>query len=299
MDYTPVHDSKKAQQVALGAAACAAVLALAKLILFFMSGSLIIALSAWDSAMDVIVSLTNRKIIQFARLGPDENHPYGHGRAESIAALGQGAMIIGGAIGIVVSGMSQMINFYKETSHSRFEGSWSQVAFFAVASLVSLWVTTRLFKYGRTLNSPALLADGEHYKVDFITNILSGVAIIIVLFSQSRWLDPLLAIGFSIYIFYGGFGLIKKSIHELMDIDIPVEVKERAKNVVLKTDVRVIDVHKLRGRKSGHRYIFDLHVTLPRTLSFEEVHVIIENIEDALEKEFYGASTAHADPSLD
>jgi cation diffusion facilitator family transporter len=154
-----------------------------------------------------------------------------------------------------------------------------------------------LKKNGDKLNSPALLADSEHYKVDLVTNIASGIAIFIVILFGNPILDPIIALVFSLYVIYGAFGLVKTSINELMDHDISDEIKIKAKNIIKETDSRVLDVHRFRGRKSGYKYFFDFHVTLPDELSFNEVHIIIEKIEDSLELEFDGDVIVHADPS--
>ncbi|KAB8038682.1 cation diffusion facilitator family transporter [Silvanigrella paludirubra] len=290
-------DSKIAQRAALTAALCAAVLALGKLILFLLTGSMVVALSAWDSTMDMLVSLVNRKIVKFSRLDPDNNHPYGHGRVESIAALGQGCLIIGGAIGIIASSARQIYDSLKGNVTLDFHADWRQVAFFVFAGMVSFYVTKMLKRNGDKLNSPALLADSEHYKVDLVTNIASGIAIFIVILFGNPILDPIIALVFSLYIIYGAFGLVKTSINELMDHDISDEIKIKAKKIIKETDSRVLDIHRFRGRKSGYKYFFDFHVTLPDELSFNEVHIIIEKIEDSLELEFDGDVIVHADPS--
>ncbi|MGY3802944.1 cation diffusion facilitator family transporter [Pigmentibacter ruber] len=289
--------SKLAQRTALIAALCAAGLALGKFSLFLLSGSLVVALSAWDSAIDMLVSLINRKIVAYSRLDADDNHPYGHGRVESIAALGQGCLITGGAIGIMASSGRQIYDYFFENIKIHFHASWNQVIFFGFAAAVSLFVTKLLKNNGKKLNSPALLADSEHYKVDLVTNLASGLAIIFVILIGNSILDPIIAFVFSIYIIFGAFGLIKTSINELMDHDILDEVKLKAKEIIKKTDNRIEDIHRFRGRKSGHKYFFDFHVTLPDDLSFHEVHLIIEKIEKSLEESFESDVIVHADPS--
>lgn len=290
-------NSKIAQRTALIAAFCAAGLALGKLFLFLLSGSLVVALSAWDSTMDMLVSLVNRKIVKYSRLDADYNHPYGHGRVESIAALGQGCLIIGGAVGIIVSSSRQIYDYFNEKINIHYHANWKEIVFFVFAACVSFFVTRLLRENGKKLNSPALLADSEHYKVDFITNIASGFAIFLVVIIGNPILDPMIAFLFAIYIIYGAFGLVKTSINELMDHDIQDDIKIKAKEIIKNTDARIEDIHRFRGRKSGHKYFFDFHVTLPDELTFNEVHNVIEKIEDALETHFDSDVIVHADPS--
>lgn len=286
----------KAQNAAFFAAIGAIILAIGKLGIFFMTGSLVVALSTWDSAMDVIVSLANRQIIQFARIDADDNHPYGHGRAESIAALTQGCIITGGAVAIIFSGIKQLYYFWQTQDFPQNHSNGWVVVFFVFAAFISLAITYGLKRSGKKLHSPALLADAEHYKVDFITNICSGVSVFLVLVLQYPLLDPILAVLFSVYIIFGASKLIISSVHELMDHDLSEEIKTKALSLIQNSDSRIIDIHNFRGRKSGHRYFFDLHVTLPDELSFHDVHMIIEKIEKSVQSEFDGDVVAHADP---
>lgn len=147
--------AKKAQRAALVAALCAAFLAIGKFILFLFTGSLVVALSAWDSAMDVVVSLINRKIVAISRLEADANHPYGHGRIESISALGQGCLIIGGAIGIISSCIHSIYDYFYNGVSLDNQTDYKQVIFFIFAAIISLVVTKWLKLNGK--NSTALL----------------------------------------------------------------------------------------------------------------------------------------------
>ncbi len=290
------HDSHLAQRAALIAALCAAGLAIAKLILFFITGSLIIGMSAWDSSMDVIVSLMNRKIVQFARTDADDDHPYGHGRAESIAAFGQGSLILGGGAVILISSFKHIASHWKNPVQEAPIQDWRYVIFFLAATAVSVFITKWLYSHGKKLHSPALLADSQHYKVDSVTNIASAVAIAAVIVFKQPLLDPCVAFFFAIYIIYGAVGLLRTSIDELMDRDISEEVKKEVTVLIHSTDAQIIDVHKLRGRKCGPTYYFDCHVTLPQDLSFQEVHDLLQKAEHAVEKKYGGDTIIHADP---
>ena len=290
-------NSKLAQKAALVAAIGAAFLAITKLFLFFATGSLIIALSAWDSSMDFIVSLANRKVVKFSREEADENHPYGHGRVESIAALGQGALILGGSVAIIFSSIKQMI-YYSDKNHVPTQNmdNWGYVIFFLVATVFSYFITKWLQINGKKLNSPALLADSEHYRVDLVTNFATALAISAVIIFKMPILDSFIASIFAIYIIYGALKLLKTSVNELMDHDIPQQIKNDVIKLIYSSYPNIIDVHKLRGRKAGPMYYFDCHVTLPHTLSFLEVHEIVEHIEEVLQKSYAGDMVVHADP---
>jgi ferrous-iron efflux pump FieF len=287
--------SSQAHRAASMAALMAAVLASSKLGIYAWTGSLIVALSAWDSTMDVLVSYLNHKIIKYARQSADTDHPYGHGKAESIASLGQGALIIGGAAVILGSSLQQFGRFWNGTADP-IHSSWWTAGFFLLASLLSLFITWYLKHFAKIYNSPALRADSHHYATDVWVNFSSAIGVGLVLLTNLAWLDALLASLFAIYIGYNGIGLMRVSIQELMDQKIEDEVLKNVLSIIEMTDKRIVDVHNFRGRKSGHRYFFDFHVTLPSSLNFPESHSLAESIEENVKAQYDADVVVHTDP---
>ncbi len=288
--------ASEVQRAATVAIFCAAGLALTKLVLFFFSGSLVIAMSAWDSSLDFIVSSINRKIIQYARQAADDDHPYGHGRAESIAAFGQGCLILGGGLVVFISSIYDIINFFQRSMGEKRMENWGYVVFFLLATVVSQLIANLLKYKGKKYNSMALIADAKHYQVDSLTNIASAIGVAGVIFFHLPILDPIIAALFAIYVVYGGFDLLRMSIKELMDHVLPQDVFQHVSSLVQSVDSRIIDIHKLRGRKMGHYYHFDFHLSLPKELTFEEVHGVLQKIERLLVQHYGGDTTIHADP---
>jgi cation diffusion facilitator family transporter len=286
---------KAAQGAATVAAIAAGFLAIGKLSLFFMTGSLVIALSTWDSSIDVFISFINRTIVKYSRQNADENHPYGHGKVESIAALGQGSLITGGALVILGSSCQKLYEYWQGKFEPILE-TWYTVFFFILAALISLGVTHWLRYHGTKCSSPALLADSTHYRVDVASNLGSAGSLAAIMLTGNLWLDPLIAGIFSFYIGWNGFRLLKSSINELMDHDIHDDVKKRALNIISECSKEIIDIHNFRSRKSGYRYFFDFHITLPATLQFAEVHGIVQSIEEELQDKFEADVVVRADP---
>ncbi|MDR3625020.1 MAG: cation diffusion facilitator family transporter [Chlamydiales bacterium] len=292
---TSLSDIKAAQFAAGVAALLAACLAISKLSLYFISGSLVIALSAWDSSIDVFISFINRKIIQFARQTADSNHPYGHGKAEVITALGQGALISGGSL-IILSSSCQ--NLYK-VFQGEFEPiveTWGTIFFFVAAAFLSFGITSWLKHHGKRFNSPALTADALHYRGDVVSNLGSAISLALIIISHQSWLDPLIAALFSLYICWNGFRLMRSSINDLMDHEVPENIKIKALAIITNANPSILDVHNFRSRSSGSYYFFDFHVTLPEELPFQEVHHIIQSIEEKLHDEFHTDAVVRADP---
>ena len=285
----------KAHNAASLAALLAALLAAAKLGLFAWTGSLIVALSAWDSAMDVVVSFFNQKIIKYARQSADDDHPYGHGKAESIASMGQGALILGGAAVIFGTSLQQLGRHWNGTAEV-IRSSWWTSGFFVLAGLLSSFIAWNLERNSKKFNSPALHADSLHYQTDVWVNASSALGVGLVLLTDHAWLDPLLACGFALYISRSGLGLMRTSIQELMDQRIEDAVRTHVLSLIENTDPRIVDIHNFRGRKSGHRYFFDFHVTLPSSLNFPDSHDLTERIEETVLAHYDADVVVHTDP---
>ena len=111
------------------------------------------------------------------------------------------------------------------------------------------------------------------------------------------WLDPLLAGVFAVNIGWGGYKLLSNSINELLDHDLPFNLKEEVIAVIADCNQNIIDVHNFRGRRSGQKYFFDFHVTLPSHLDFTTVHEITESVEKRIEERFDADVVVHADPA--
>ena len=133
---TSVADTVLVQRAAAVAVAVALVLAATKLSFFLLSGSLVIALSAWDSAADAVVSFVNRVVLKYARQDADEEHPYGHGKAESLAAVAQGAVIMSGGIMIFVASINTLVAIANGKTNIS-TPSWSSALFFVGAAVAS------------------------------------------------------------------------------------------------------------------------------------------------------------------
>lgn len=268
-------------------------LAISKFILFYFSGFMIVALSAWDSTADSVVSSINRYVIKFARQDADEDHPYGHGKAEAIAAFAQGLIITAAAGTILYSSFVKLLR--PEEGHTEF--SYYLVWFFLAASALSGLLTFMLSQSAKKFESIALKGDAEHYRTDMLTNFASAIAIWAVYKSGLLWLDPVIASSFSLYVGFSGVKLAYTSAQELMDHDVPSELKQKVVKVIYSSSSHVVDVHRLRGRKSGHRVLLDCHVTLNASLSFKEAHAVIDIIEDRIKEDFNADIVIHADPA--
>ena len=298
MPASSAHMSRRAKNAALVAAFAATFITISTVAVFFLTHSYVIALAALESSIDMIVSFTNTKIVEFSRRDADEKHPYGHGRAESIASLGQASLMAGGALVMLFLACSHLVKLYRADDFfaKSYTTPWL-ILFFGIFCCISFSVSWWLRKQGKALNSPALLSDAGHYFVDFLSNLSTTLALTLIVFLKYEFLDPMLALIFSGVIMRVAYRIFHSNIDDLMDSDVSHEIKKEAYELIMQTDSRIIDIHRFRGRKSGHRYFFDFHITLPHTLSFNEAHDIVEAVESKLSQKYDGDVSVHSDPS--
>jgi ferrous-iron efflux pump FieF len=293
------HDTKSVGRYSVHAAYVSAALAVFKIALFYSTGYFVAALSAWDSVLDVVVSFINSKVVKFARQSADLDHPYGHGKAESIAALGQSALILGGAVVIVVSAIQALVKefLYPTGAHESIVSPLDMGFFFFGCALCGLALSLYLTKAAKKHKSVALRADAAHYSSDFVTNLASGLGFFLIYFSGFQWIDALCAIIFALWMSRSAVRLLLESIDELMDKVLDPALSKKVLDAVYQHSALIIDVHNFRGRKSGHKIFIDFHVTLPGDMSLQLVHELIDDIEKIVSTEFDADVVIHADPA--
>lgn len=271
------------------------ILALIKLGIYWFSGSLIVLLSTLDSIGDFMMSYVNFKVIRYARRTADSDHPYGHGKAESIVGLTQGIILTLAGLLIIYSSLVTLVKATTEHS-SQTHFTHFHATFFILTAALSVGLNYFLQYYGKKYKSPALMSDGAHYAGDFWTNLGTGSAIILHLNLGLWWLDSTLAAVFSFPVIYQGLKLFRTNCDELMDHDVSADLKEQILSIVQSSYADVKDIHRFRGRKSGDKYFFDFHITLPHKLTFSEVHTIVDRLEERLLQDFDADVVIHADP---
>lgn len=293
---TSLEETDLIQKAARNASMMAMLMAVIKLVLYFSTGSLMVGLSAWDSSIDTIISFINGRVIRFARQDADEEHPYGHGKAEYIAALAQGCMIVGGAITIFVAAIKSIFSDTMDNDGAALVSTITASLFFIGFAIGSAIITIYVKQQGKKHGSPALIADSEHYSVDVATNLVTALSLILVDTTGIAIFDEGLSICLSMYLGFGGVKLILENVQFLLDKALPAGMKVKVAQAIFKLDERILEIHRFRGRVSGHKLFFDFHLCLPKTLTFEEAHDITEIVELEIGNAFNADVVAHADP---
>ncbi|HYN85291.1 MAG TPA: cation diffusion facilitator family transporter [Pyrinomonadaceae bacterium] len=268
-------------------------LVLLKLATAWLTGSLSVVASLLDSAMDIIASLINFFAVRAASLPPDEDHRYGHGKAESLAGLFQAAVITASGIYLITRAVQRLYRPFETSSE------WVGVGSMLVAAVASALLVMKLRAVSRETDSPALNADAAHYASDVFTNGAALVALFVVATTGFRLADPLISLVISAFILWSALGVARESIDVLMDRKLPPEVDEAVARVVGSFGPQgVVGFHDLRTRRSGALKFIDLHLEVEREQSLVEAHDLTVRVLRAIEAEIPRSRVQiHTDPA--
>ena len=268
--------------VTVASVATASVLVVAKLYAWLTTGSVSIMASLVDSLMDVGASMVNLIAVRYALQPADDQHRFGHGKAEALAGLAQAMFILGSAIFLALHAVDRLFNPIPLTNLNEGLG----VILFAMAATAVLlsyqwWVV-------RQTGSTAIRADALHYAADLATN--SAAVVALVLASRGfPGMDPLFGIGIAIYIAWSAARIGIDATHLLMDRELP-EDKRSAIAEAARATPGVLDIHGLRTWRSGLRNVVQMHVELDPDLTLAEAHAIAVEVE---RRELQGRAVAN------
>ncbi len=246
--------------------------------------------SATDSMLDLFASVMNVVILRFALAPADQEHKFGHGKAESLAGLVQSAFVLGSALLLMINGVERVIT-PKAIVHSEV-GIW--VSIIAIVLTLGLVVLQKVVI--TKTKSLAISADALHYQSDLVLNL--GVLAALFL-SQGYWVraDGIFTLLVGLYLLIGAGKIIWLSVHHLMDHELSSEEVTLIEKVIHRHD-KALGVHELRTRQAGHQRFIQFHLELDDTLTLLEAHSIGEEIEKEIEQELSPCEVfIHHDPT--
>lgn len=286
---TPEHHARLLRQVTAASLSVALTLVLAKAVAWWLSGSVSLLVGLTDSLLDSAASFLNLLAVRFALKPADEDHHFGHGKAESLAGLAQALFIAASAVLVGVQAVEQI----------RDPQPLGAQALGIAVMLLSLVLTIALLAFQRHViritHSTAVRADSLHYRSDLLLN--SSILLALVLTSLG-WdqVDGLFGLGIAAYILWSAIGIARESIGVLMDQEIDPEVGEHMHQLACGVP-GVLGAHDLRTRVSGHHWYVQLHLELPGEMPLSEAHALCVQVEDAIRDAYPRADVlVHADP---
>ncbi len=264
---------------AIVAVVVASILAAGKLVVGFLTGSLALVAAGVDNVLDVTCSGLNVFFLGLARKPPDEEHPFGHEKAEALSGVIQATIIAMG--GLYLAGRS----LWELATGSAISATGPGL----IVSLISLAVSVALGLYlshqARRYRSVALRADAFHYLTDIFTNGTAAVALLLVRMTGAHWWDPVGSLVISLYIVRESVDILKDGANELLDRGVCAETQRAVVRAVENLGPEVRGFSDLRTREAGRTVFVELRLKVDRSVSFERSHELSEELIRRLRKE--------------
>lgn len=253
------------------------------------SGSVSLLASLVDSLTDSLASIVNLFAVRLALRPADDNHPFGHGKAESLSALAQSAFIGGSAVFLLLNAVERLLH----------PQPLQQTTLGIAVMLVSLLLTLALVLFQRWVlrraQSQAVSADSLHYVTDFASNIVVLVALVLAAWGWQR-ADAVLALLLGGWIFWSAAKIAIEAVNTLMDKALPPADVARIEAAALAVP-GVLGIHDLRTRLSGARHFIQMHIDLDARLNIVEAHDIAVAVAAQVRALFEDAEVmVHQDP---
>lgn len=253
-----------------------AALACVKLIAGIVGSSYALVADAVESFADIASSLIVWRGVVVANRPADKDHPYGHGKAETVAAAAVSMMLVGAAILIFVQSVREVF-----TPHH------APAPYTLFVLLVVVLIKESLFRFvgrvGDEVASSAVMADAWHHRSDALTSAVAALGISVALVGGDAYksADDVAAIFAAGVIAWNGFRLLKPAVDELMDAAPREDIVGRARAVAFRVE-KVRGVEKCLARRMGHGYLLDMHVEVDGNLSVAEAHQLAHEVKDAI-----------------
>jgi cation diffusion facilitator family transporter len=281
----------RAVSLAAGSVAVALAVLAMKLAAWWLTGSVALFADALESVVNVAAAAAALVAVHYAAQPADANHPYGHDKAEYFSAVLEGALILVAAF-IILHECWQVWQAPRVP-----ELSLIAFAVALTATAVNAAWCALLFKQGKRLRSPALLADARHLLADVVTSIGVLLGVSLALASGLYWLDPLLAALTAVNILFSGARLVRESVGGLMDEAVSPQMLARIRATVAAEAEGAIEAHDIRSRQAGRSTFIEFHLVVPGDMRVVEAHAICDRVEAALKAELGSAIiTIHVEP---
>jgi cation diffusion facilitator family transporter len=260
--------------------AVAVLLFIIKMVAYWVTRSVAILTDALESTVNVIAGFIGLYSLWVAAKPRDENHPYGHGKAEFLSAAVEGTLII--VAGLVI--------IYESILHFIFPRALQQldrgIVLVAITALINFVVGFISIRKGKKNNSLALVASGKHLQSDTYSTLGIILGLILIRLTNLTWLDSVIAIILAFVIMYTGYRILRHSLAGIMD-EADKELLQKML-AVLNANRRKnwIDLHNLRVIKYGGQFHIDCHLTVPWYLNVVEAHKEVEELGLLIKREF-------------
>lgn len=259
--------------------AVALILIALKVVTFFITGSVAILSSLFDSAQDFMTSLVNMVAIRQATEPADREHRFGHGKAQAIGSLIQAFIIAMASLFLMIESVRHFCN----------PEPLKQVTMGLIITIIAIILTFFLIRFQahviKETNSLSIKADRAHYAGDILMNIGVMVSMILSYYLDWERLDSIFGMAVSVYLFFAIYHIICDSFNVLMDKEMPEDFR-KAIHTIAHSFPEVTLIHDMKTRQSGSHAFVQFSVHLDDTLTLRQAHDITDKIEDRIKERF-------------
>jgi cation diffusion facilitator family transporter len=259
---------------------------------YSVTGSQAVFSDAVESIINVITAVTLLITVIYASKPADDDHPYGHGKAEYFSAAFEGGLIFFAGVAILLGALK---SFFEP--HALSEIDKGQVII-VLAALINLALGAYLVYVGRKQKNLAFEASGRHLLSDFWTSAAVLAALALVKWTSLIWFDPLMAFGAALYLLWNGVSIVIRSTNELMDANDDKILSEVLAIFKKNLHKGIIRIHHTRVMRSGPYHHIDSHVVVPEFWDVQTSHDQTEGFSKKFFKEYSheGEIHFHVDP---
>ena len=238
-----------------------------------LTGSVSLIAEAVHSSMDLAAAVIAFFSVRVSDKVADDEHPFGHGKAENVSGVAEGLLIFLAAGIIVYEAVHRIL------VSARLETVEIGLAIMAVSIVVNILVSRFLLKTAKQTDSLALEADAKHLSTDVLTMVGVFVGLALVRITGLSIFDPITALLVAVMIVKAAYDITRKSYKGLLDTRLPTEEEAAIAEVITEHTGSLVGFHELRTRKAGSKRFVELHLVMPNRVSLEEAHRLCDHLE--------------------
>ena len=243
---------------------------------YYLTGSVGLLSDAMESAVNLMGGMMALAMLTIAVRPADEDHAYGHSKAEYFSSGVEGALILVAALGIAFTAIPRVFH------PKELDQVGMGLAVSVVASMVNLGVALLLLRVGKKHHSITLEANAHHLLTDVWTSVGVLLGVGVVALTGWLWMDPVVALLVAANIVWTGSHIVWRSISGLMDMALPPEDLAVVREVLATFQTEDVQFHALRTRQAGARKFVSVHVLVPGVWTVHHGHELLERIESAV-----------------
>jgi len=254
------------------------------------SRSISIFAQAAESLLDIFSIAITYVALKKSSTPADEEHPFGHGKAEGLAAMVQAVLVLGAGFFIIYSSFQRII---RSAEIKPDEG----IAVMIISIIASFLLSSHLRRVAVATGSTAIDASARNIGADVYSAAGVLVGLLIVRITGLVILDPIIALIMAFFVLKAGHEVTKRAIRELIDYALPMEERDIINNCLEGHNTQIVEYHAVRSRRAGKERFIDLHIVMPRNLSFEDSHAMCDHLEQDIKDQLTSIDVIiHAEP---